>query len=74
MGHPLCLWFGALAGPQSRFCNEIMLLTSGGYMESAAFNPSLPPLQAALVDAVIGGLREFAQVRLSVCVCAPICS
>ena len=43
-------------------------------MESAAFNPSLPPLQAALVDAVIGGLRDFAEVRWSVCVSAPICS
>ena len=36
---------------------------SGGYIESAAYNPSLPPLQAALVAAVIGGLRELKQVR-----------
>ena len=28
---------------------------SGGYVESAAFNPSLPPLQTAIIDAVIGG-------------------
>ena len=28
---------------------------SGGYIESAAYNPSLPPLQTAIVDAVIGG-------------------
>ena len=27
---------------------------SGGYVESAAYNPSLPPLQTAIVDAVIG--------------------
>lgn len=27
---------------------------SGGYIESAAYNPSLPPLQTAIVDAVIG--------------------
>ena len=29
---------------------------SGGYLESAAYNPSLPPLQAAVVDAVMGHL------------------
>lgn len=28
---------------------------SGGYVESAAYNPSLPPLQTAIVNAVIGG-------------------
>lgn len=28
---------------------------SGGYVESAAYNPSLPPLQTAIIDAVIGG-------------------
>jgi cytidine deaminase len=27
---------------------------SGGYVESAAYNPSLPPLQTAIVNAVIG--------------------
>lgn len=27
---------------------------SGGYVESAAYNPSMPPLQTAIVDAVIG--------------------
>lgn len=39
------------------------LPNSGGYIESAAYNPSLPPLQAALIAAVIGGLRELKQVR-----------
>ena len=28
---------------------------AGGYLESAAYNPSLPPLQAALIAAVIQG-------------------
>ena len=28
---------------------------AGGYLESAAYNPSLPPLQAALIAAVTGG-------------------
>jgi cytidine deaminase len=29
---------------------------SGGYIESAAYNPSLPPLQTAIIDAVIDGM------------------
>ena len=36
---------------------------SGGYLESAAYNPSLPPLQAALVAAVVGGLHDWKEVR-----------
>ena len=46
-----------------RECEGLALHNSGGYIESAAYNPSLPPLQAALVAAVIGGLRELKQVR-----------
>ena len=30
----------------------------GAYLENAAFNPSLSPLQAALVAAVLGGVAE----------------
>jgi cytidine deaminase len=40
---------------------------SGGYLESAAYNPSLPPLQAALVAAVVGGLRDLSEVRGCAC-------
>ena len=29
---------------------------SGGYVESAAYNPSIPPLQTAIIDAVIDGM------------------
>lgn len=29
---------------------------SGGYIESAAYNPSMPPLQTAIIDAVIDGM------------------
>ena len=29
---------------------------SGSYLESAAYNPSLPPLQTAIIDAVIDGM------------------
>lgn len=36
---------------------------SGGYVESAAYNPSLPPLQAAVVEAVIGGVADMHEVR-----------
>ncbi len=43
----------------------------GGYVESAAYNPSLPPLQAALVEAVIGGLREYKEVCF--CVVVGVC-
>eukprot|EP00887_Chlorella_sp_A99_P005443 scaffold1.g5443.t1 len=36
---------------------------SGGYIESAAYNPSLPPLQTAIIDAVIDGMPCYTQVR-----------
>lgn len=35
----------------------------GSYLESAAFNPGLPPLQAALTAAVRAGLPSYAQVK-----------
>jgi hypothetical protein len=35
---------------------------SGPYLESAAYNPSLPPLQTAIVDAVIDGMPAYAEV------------
>lgn len=36
---------------------------SGGYIESAAFNPSLPPLQAALIDGVTQGLPSYDVIK-----------
>jgi hypothetical protein len=36
---------------------------SGGYVESAAYNPSLPPLQTAIIDAVVDGMPGYTQVR-----------
>ena len=38
---------------------------SGGYVESAAYNPSLPPLQTAIIDAVIGGPGSWGWVGLT---------
>lgn len=35
---------------------------SGGYVESAAYNPSMPPLQAALVHGMVDGLRDWVQI------------
>eukprot|EP00803_Ostreobium_quekettii_P008435 evm.model.scf_181EXC.5 EVM.evm.TU.scf_181EXC.5 scf_181EXC:21047-24431(+) len=35
---------------------------SGGSAESAAYNPTLPPLQAAFVNAVVGGMGSYSQV------------
>ncbi|CAG9464618.1 unnamed protein product [Pedinophyceae sp. YPF-701] len=35
---------------------------SGPYVESAAFNPSLPPLQSCLVDAVSRGLASYEEI------------
>lgn len=49
--------------PYSRCPAGVAIITadggvySGGYIESAAYNPSLPPLQTAIVDAVIGAGR-----------------
>ncbi len=36
---------------------------AGGYVESAAYNPGLPPFQAAIVAAVVGGMPSYDQVR-----------
>lgn len=36
---------------------------SGGYIESAAYNPSMPPLQTAIIDAVIGGVPSYSGVE-----------
>ncbi|KAL4426361.1 hypothetical protein ABPG77_004655 [Micractinium sp. CCAP 211/92] len=36
---------------------------SGGYVESAAYNPSLPPLQTAIIDAVIDGMPSYTAAR-----------
>lgn len=36
---------------------------SGHYIECSAYNPSLPPLQTAIVDAVIDGMSTYAVVR-----------
>ena len=35
---------------------------AGGYVESAAYNPGLPPFQAAIVAAVVGGMPSYDQV------------
>lgn len=37
---------------------------SGPYLESAAFNPSLGPLQAAVIDAVTDGIAYYTEVDL----------
>lgn len=37
-------------------------LFGGFYIESAAYNPSLPPLQVALVNAMVHGLTSFDEV------------
>ncbi|EFN60089.1 hypothetical protein CHLNCDRAFT_18754, partial [Chlorella variabilis] len=48
--------------PYSRCPSGLAIVTqaggvySGGYVESAAYNPSLPPLQTAIVAAVIDGM------------------
>lgn len=36
---------------------------SGGYVESAAYNPSLPPLQTAIIDAVLDGMPCYTGVK-----------
>lgn len=54
--------------PYSRCPAGIAVITdsggvySGAYLESAAFNPSLPALQVALVDAVIHHIRDYTAV------------
>jgi cytidine deaminase len=36
---------------------------SGGYIESAAYNPGLPPLQTAIIDAVTDRMPSYTRVR-----------
>eukprot|EP00884_Botryococcus_braunii_P011655 jgi/Botrbrau1/20490/Bobra.145_2s0049.2 len=54
--------------PYSRCPAGLAIVTAGGgvycgpYLESAAFNPSLPPLQTAIVDAVIDGMPTYSEV------------
>ena len=38
---------------------------SGGYIESAAYNPSLPPLQMAIIEGVTDGMPHYTEVSLS---------
>ena len=68
----LCLQHAIHAySPYTRSPSAVALVTdqgvfAGGYVESAAYNPSLPPLQAAVVEAVIGGVGDLHEVRLVV--------
>lgn len=55
---------GGDAGPAS----SAPVISAGGVIESAAYNPTLPPLQAALVAAVVAGLPSWAAVRGAVLV------
>ena len=47
---------------------EALAISAGGVIESAAYNPSLPPLQAALVAAVAAGMAGWGAVRAAVLV------
>jgi cytidine deaminase len=41
---------------------------AGGYIESAAYNPSMLPLQSAIIDAVIDGMPCYSEVEAAVLV------
>jgi cytidine deaminase len=41
---------------------------SGGYIESAAYNPSMVPLQTAIVDAVIDGMPSYSTLKAALLV------
>lgn len=41
---------------------------AGGYIESAAFNPSIGPLQTAIIDAVVDGMPSYTEVKAAVLV------
>jgi cytidine deaminase len=41
---------------------------AGGYIESAAYNPSMLPLQSAIIDAVIDGMPCYSEVRAALLV------
>ena len=55
--------------PYSRCPAGVAIITqdsqvySGGYIESAAYNPSMPPLQTAIIDAVIDGMPCYTGVK-----------
>ena len=57
--------------PYSHCPSGLAIATAGGavysgpYLESAAYNPSLGPLQAAIVDAVTDGIAYYTEVNLS---------
>lgn len=38
---------------------------SGGSIENCAFNPGLPPLQCALISAVIDNVKSYEDVRIN---------
>jgi cytidine deaminase len=46
------------------------MIVSGAGIENAAYNPGLPPLQAALINLVAAG-REYAAIRHAVIGCQP---
>lgn len=70
---PEAVWCAVLQSycPYTRLPSGVALATGSGavyggrYVESAAYNPSLPPLQSALAAAVIGGLPDYKQVSAS---------
>lgn len=41
---------------------------SGGYIESAAYNPSMIPLCTAIVDAVIDGMPSYSKMKTAILV------
>ena len=58
--------------PYSHCPSGLAIATAGGavysgpYLESAAFNPSLGPLQAAVIDAVTDGIAYYTEVSVVV--------
>ncbi len=58
--------------PYSHCPSGLAIATAGGavysgpYLESAAFNPSLGPLQAAVIDAVTDGIAYYTEVSRAV--------
>eukprot|EP00798_Chlamydomonas_sp_ICE-L_P025977 gene25977-11663_t len=55
--------------PYSRCPSGVAIIThagdvhSGGYIESAAYNPSLSPFHAAVIAAFVGGMNDFDDVQ-----------
>ena len=58
--------------PYSHCPSGLAIATAGGavysgpYLESAAFNPSLGPLQAAVIDAVTDGIAYYTEVSYAI--------